>query len=152
MNNKSFVAVSLLAVVLAGVYFSSTSTQVPEYESWKSKFGFSFSPAEEAYRMMIFAKNSEEIKAHNSDATRTYDKAVNQFTGLTQAEFAAVFLNPKPYNPEWEKTDETFQQLGADVDWVGKGMVSPVKDQGQCGSCWAFSAVGVLESYALMKG
>ena len=76
---------------------------------------------------------------------------VNQFTGLTQDEFASIYLSPKPYNPEWENVDTEYK-LGADIDWTQKGMVSPVKNQGQCGSCWAFSAVGVLESFSLMKG
>jgi len=38
-----------------------------------------------------------------------------------------------------------------DIDWVARGKVSPVGDQGFCGSCWAFSATGVLESWALFK-
>ena len=60
-------------------------------------------------------------------------------------------MSPKPYDPEWENVDTDFK-VGANIDWTTKGMVSPVKDQGRCGSCWAFSAVGTLESFSLMKG
>lgn len=78
---------------------------------------------------------------------------INQFSGMTDEEFAKTMLTPKPYNPEWEKVDLTLK-ITDDViiDWTTKGAVSPVKNQGNCGSCWAFSATGQSESAALMKG
>jgi C1A family cysteine protease len=76
---------------------------------------------------------------------------VNQFTGMTDEEFAAAYLTPrKTSNAHSEKV--TINAIIGDVDWVAQGKVSGLKNQGNCGSCWAFSAVAVLESWALFKG
>ncbi len=75
---------------------------------------------------------------------------INQFTAMTKKEFVQTYLDPKPEFTG--KVDETMVPINADIDWTTKGGVSPIKDQGECGSCWAFSTTGVLESAAKIKG
>jgi len=70
---------------------------------------------------------------------------------MTQAEFELSYLNPKPFNPEWLKSDLTVPEVTADVDWTTKGIVSPIKTMGNCGAGWAFSAIAALETLALTK-
>jgi len=76
---------------------------------------------------------------------------VNQFTIYTTEEFATRFLTPMPLVGFPGAGAENYEIIG-DIDWTSQGKVSSVKNQGQCGSCWAFSAVGTLESYSLFKG
>lgn len=94
------------------------------------------------------------MNKHNADPTQTYKMGINQFSAMTDAEFASIYLDFESYKSQQplEVTEDNDHPIVGDIDWTTKGKVSQVKNQGQCGSCWAFSATGVSESYSLIKG
>lgn len=152
MSKNLIIGLAVAACVISAVILSQKVEQKDEYTQWKGKFATAWGAEEEAYRRLIFYKNLNKINKHNADSTQTYKMGLTQFAAYTDAEFATLFLTPKVYDPEWENSNTNMPNLANDIDWTAKGAVSPVKNQGSCGSCWAFSAVATLESFALMKG
>jgi cathepsin L len=126
----------------------------PTFAAWAATFGKVYNGDEASTREAIYHANVVKIQTHN-ELGSSWAMDVNEFADLTEDEFLKQYTGAMPPSDSDEPIFEVEidEDVADAVDWVQKGMVNQIKNQGQCGSCWAFSTMGTLESgYAIASG
>ncbi|KAL3351479.1 hypothetical protein AABB24_019863, partial [Solanum stoloniferum] len=124
------------------------------FETWMEKHNKIYKSIEEKlHRFEIFRDNLKHIDERNNNVSN-YWLGLNEFADLSHDEFKKMYLglkvqNEKRSNDEFIYSD--FVDLPKSVDWRKKGAVTDVKNQGSCGSCWAFSTVAAVEGINQIK-
>lgn len=125
------------------------------WKEYKLKFGkFYDDEAEELKRYKIWKQHLQHILEHNDNPSHSYKKGLNHFHDMTHEEFRKVMGNcyKTPNSTEGSRwLPPSHVEIPDTVDWRTEGYVTPIKNQGQCGSCWAFSSTGSLEGQTFRK-
>ncbi|XP_038680796.1 senescence-specific cysteine protease SAG39-like [Tripterygium wilfordii] len=119
------------------------------HEEWMAQYGRVYKDADDKEtRFNVFKENVAFIESFNNVGDKPYKLGINQFADLTNEEFKATrnrFKGHMCSNDAVSFKYENITVVPATMDWRTKGAVTPIKDQGQCGCCWAFSAVAAME-------
>ena len=142
---KSFIAATIAAIASA----EALSEEFLAFVNFVAKYNKTYESVEEFdMRFEAFKRTHASIAEINESNEHGHVAGHNKFSDWTEEEFKSIMgLKTPTEMPNMEKyVPEINGDLPASLDWRTEGKVSAVKDQGQCGSCWAFSTTGAIES------
>lgn len=168
-SSSTFIA--LLVILWAWAFqvecrpMQETTLLDTKHEEWMARHGRTYEDnTEKEKRLKIFKENADFVQKFNSQKNKTFTLSINrnEFADLTNEEFLQSHATAK-YNTSKQLNKEVrVKQLSsledgrggsipASVDWRAKGAVTPIKNQGTCGSCWAFATAAAVESITKIK-